>query len=1087
MKKNLNKVLKTTTALLLLAALPAHAQRVSFQGERMTLKKALERLEQVSKYKFEYNASQLDVSHTVVLDQKNTEVLQIVGQLLRGTGFTYTVRGNYIVIARQQARTDGRMRKVSGYVRDANGDPIIGATVKERGAAVGAISDIDGRFELEVPATARLEISYIGYAPLTVSASDKSFNLTLHEDTKLMQEVVVVGYGVQKKSDLTGSVASITSETLENRPQANIIQSLEGIVPGLNVSITGSNAEGSSTTTRIRGSKSISADNKPLIILDGIPFDGPWSELNPNDIQSIEVLKDASSSAIYGARGANGVILVTSKRGEKGKLSVAYSGFITVDKPVNLPHLMNGEEFYKYKEEALRLANTTTPTPENPTPWMGAFTQTELKMHAAGEETDWLRAVTRNGLRRQHNLSLRGGADKTRFFISLNYANNRGVAVGNQFERYNIRFNLDQDFTTWLKFSTSTQLGRYDRSGNSASFGRAFRMPPLTTAYNEDGTIPNASWEDSSEAFAVNPLSNLNNRSKDIRMKVITNNALELKVPFVKGLTYKLNTGYTYSNSSWKQYQGLDTYYGARANGILNTDDWHTEDWIVENIVAYTRDFGKHHLFLTGLYSAQSKEYEQNTMEGKGFPNDVMYYYQMNKAATSSGNQNYWRESHVSQMGRINYSYDSRYLLTLTARRDGYSAFGEKSKFGIFPSAALGWNVSNEAFFREKPIGKIITNLKYRLSWGKNGNEAISAYTTLPNLATFNYLNDDHSAAYGFYPSKLASPNLGWESTTSVNTGFDISLWNGRIQSTFDIYWSRTNDLLLSRSIPTINGTGTITENVGSTKGNGFEWQIISNNIRTKDFSWSTTLNLAHHHTEIVNVGIYDAEGRPTDDVASRWFIGKPVSVNYDYKKIGIWQIEDPAKPESAQDERNPYSIPGYIKYEDTDQNGIINTADRQIIGSTEPTLRFGLMNNLSYKDFYLSFFFTGQVGETAYNALYDCSTMSYRQNRLMVNFWTPDNPTNDYPKNSLDTSVNPMNAGFFEKTDYLRLSDLTFGYRVPSRLLRNFFVRRVEAYVNVKNLFTWTAWTGMDPEFIADQYAAPPTRSFTFGLKFDI
>lgn len=1079
-------------AALCFGAVGVRAQNVTKTFRNETLRNVLKEVERQTKMSVIYKVDEVNANKKVTATFRSTPVREVLGKVL-DDGLDYEIDNRMITIHRRdvqtarQVRQNDRNKTVKGQVLDEKGEPVIGATIKVKGTTLATVSDVDGNFELTVPVNSQLEVSYIGYVPQTVSANSKNFDLTLQEDTKLMDEVVVVGYGVQKKSDLTGSVASISSKTLESRPQPNLIQSLEGVVPGLNVAVTGNNAEGSSTTTRIRGSKSISADNKPLIILDGIPFDGPWSELNPNDIQSIEVLKDASSSAIYGARGANGVILVTSKRGEKGKLSVSYSGFLTVDNPVNFPHLMNGEEFYKYKEEALRLANTTTPTPDNPTPWMGAFTQTELSMHEAGQETDWLREVTRTGVKQQHDLSLRGGADRTRFFVSLNYVNNKGVAVGNQFKRYNVRFNLDQEFTSWLKFTTSTQLGRYDRSGSSASFSRAFRMPPLTKAYNDDGSIPTSSWEDSSEAFAVNPLSSLNDRTKDIRMKIITNNALEIKVPFVPGLSYKLNTGYTYSNSSWKEYQGQDTYYGARANGILNTDDWHTEDWIVENIVSYTRDFGKHHIFLTGLYSAQSKVYEQNTMEGKGFPNDVMYYYQMNKATTSSGNQNYWKENHVSQMARINYSYDSRYLLTLTARRDGYSAFGEKSKFGIFPSAAMGWNISNEKFFRGKNIARIISNLKYRLSWGKNGNEAISAYTTLPNLSTFNYLNDDHSAAYGFYPSKLASPNLGWESTTSLNTGFDVSLWNGRIQSSFDIYWSKTNDLLLSRSIPTINGTGSITENVGSTKGNGFEWQVISNNIRSKSFTWSTTLNLSHSHTEIVDVGIYDENGKAIDDVASRWFIGKPISVNYDYKKIGIWQIEDKTNPKGAQDVRNPYSIPGYIKYQDINDDGVINTTDRLIIGSTEPSIRFGLTNSFSYKDFYMSFFFTGQVGETAYNALYDCSTMSYRQNRLMVNFWTPDNPTNDYPKNSLDTSVNPMNAGFYEKTDYLRLADFTFGYRVPKRLLKNFFINRVEAYVNVKNLFTWTSWTGMDPEFIGSQYAAPPTRSFTFGLKLDI
>lgn len=978
---------------------------------------------------------------------------------------------------------------ITGNVKDKLGEPVIGANVVVKGTSTGTITDVDGNFRIpDAPRQATVVVTFIGYHTREVAVKGNTpLNIVLEEDNQTLDEVVVVGYGVQRKSDLTGSVASVSSKTLEQRPQTNLIQSLQGTVPGLNITIRGTDAEGSSSTTRIRGDNSISADNKPLIILDGIPFDGPWSEINPNDVASVEVLKDASSAAIYGARGSNGVILITSKRGDASRLTVSYDTYVTIDKPINFPNLMNGEEFWKYKLEALKDANTTPPTEDNPEPWMGSFTPTELAMHAAGTDTDWLDLATQNGLKQQHNLSFRGGSGKTNYFISFNYTNSRGVAVGNEFKRYNIRFNLDQEFTSWLKFSTTTQMGYYDRSGSSATIWRAFEMNPLAQAYNEDGTIRTAAWEDSSEAFAVSPLSDLNNKKKDIRTKVITNNVLELKAPFIPGLSYKLNTGYTFQMSSYKQYQGMDTYYGARANGILNTDDWHSGEWIIENIVTYNREFGKHRIFFTGLYSAQSKEYEQNTMEGKDFPNDVMYYYQMSKAGTASGSSSYYKQNHISQMGRLNYTYDDRYLLTLTARRDGYSAFGESSKFGIFPSVAVGWNISNESFFQGKPINDIISNLKYRFSWGKNGNEAISAYTTLPNLSTFNYLNDDHTVAYGFYPSKLASPNLGWETTTSVNTGIDFSLWNGRIQSSLDVYWSRTRDLLLSRSIPTINGTGSITENIGQTKNNGVEFQITSNNITKKDFSWSSTFNISHYRTQIVDVGLYDENGNPTDDVASRWFIGEPISVNYDYKFIGIWQITDPNNPNGQQDPNYRYSIPGYMKYEDVDGVNDITTADRQIIGSTIPKVTMGLVNNFRYKDFTLSIFLNSQLGRTAYNALYDVATNSYRQNRLMVDFWTPENSTNKYPKNSLDTSVNPMNAGFYEKTDFLRIQDLTLGYKLPERWLRNIFLKRVEVYMNIKNLATWTSWTGMDPEYIDDQLATPPVRSFTFGLKLDI
>lgn len=979
-------------------------------------------------------------------------------------------------------------QEITGNVKDETGEAVIGANVIVKGSTNGTITDIDGNFHLSAAKGDMLEISFIGYLTQLIQVKGNApIQVVLKEDSKTLDEVVVVGYGVQRKSDMTGAVASVNSKALEARPQTNLVQSLQGAVPGLNISITGTDAEGSSTTTRIRGDNSITADNKPLIILDGIPFDGPWSEINPNDVESIEVLKDASSAAIYGARGSNGVILITSKRGEKGKLSVGYNTYITVDKPINLPRFMNGEEFWRYKTEALEMANTTPPTESNPQPWMGSITATEQRMHDAGMDTDWLDLCLRNGFKQQHNLSLRGGVEKTHYFVSLNYTDVKGVAVGNQFKRYNIRFNLDQEFNKWLKFSTSTQLGRYDRSGSSASFSRAFRMNPLAEAYDEEGNIRSAAWEDSSEAFSVNPLSSLNNKARDIRAKVITNNVLEIKLPFVPGLSYKLNTGYTYQNSSWKQYQGLDTYYGARSNGILNTDDWHSEEWIIENIVSYTRDFGKHRIFFTGLYSAQSYEREGNTMEGKGFPNDVMYYYQINKANTVSGGSSYVKQNHISQMARLNYSYDSRYLLTLTARRDGYSAFGSQSKFGVFPSMAIGWNISNERFFQESPLSKVLSSLKYRLSWGKNGNEAISAYTTLPELSTFNYLKDDHTPAYGFYPSKLASPSLGWETTKSLNTGIDFQLWDGRLQGTFDLYWSHTSDLLLNRSIPTINGTGSITENVGETKNRGVELQLTSNNITRKAFDWSTTFTLSHYKSEIVNVGLYDEAGRPMDDVASKWFIGEPISVNYDYRFIGIWQIADPNNPNGQQDPNYRYSIPGYMKYEDADGQNDITPADKVIIGSAIPKVTMGLTNNFRYKNVTLSIFLNSQLGQTANNWLYTVATNSYRQNRLLVDFWTPENPINSYPKNALDTSVNPYDAGFYEKTDFLRVQDITLGWRLPQQWLKKISLNRLELYMNVKNLATWTSWTGLDPEFIGSQQATPQTRSFTFGLKLEL
>ena len=419
--------------------------------------------------------------------------------------------------------------QVSGVVVDSNGEPLIGATIREKESGNGTITDVDGKFTLSIPVDAVIVISYVGYRDKLIAVNGKtSFKIELEDDTETLGEVVVVGYGIQKKANLSGSVDQITSTQLEQRPMTDLSKGLQGMVPNLNVDFT-SGEPGQAANINIRGEASISGGS-PLILIDGVASDAEeMNRLLPEDVESLSVLKDASSAAIYGARGSNGVILISSKRGEKGKLTVSYNTYITIDNPINFPNLMNGAEFWKYKTEALKDANTTPPTESNPEPWMGSMPATELRMHEAGMDTDWLDLATRTGFKQQHNISFRGGVNKTNYFVSLNYTDVKGTAVGNQFKRYNIRFNLDQEFTSWFKFSTSTQLGRYDRSGSSASFSRAFRMNPLAEAYDEEGNIRSAAWEDSSEAFSVNPLSSLNNKSNDIRSKVITNNVVEIK------------------------------------------------------------------------------------------------------------------------------------------------------------------------------------------------------------------------------------------------------------------------------------------------------------------------------------------------------------------------------------------------------------------------------------------------------------------------------------------------------------------------------------------------------------------------------
>ncbi|MDD2595049.1 MAG: TonB-dependent receptor [Bacteroidales bacterium] len=955
--------------------------------------------------------------------------------------------------------------QIKGKVIDgANGEPFMGVSVLIKGTMVGAETQADGSFTLPAQIGDIVLFSFIGYLEQEVKITDnRELNITLMQDTNLITEIVVVGYGSQKKSDVTGAVASFNTKQLEERPNANIIQTLQGAIAGLNISMTGSDAEGSMSSTRIRSNNSISASNKPLIILDGIPFSGSWSEINSNDVESIEVLKDASSSAIYGARGSNGVILIQTKKGKGEKVAVSYNGYISMNKAINIPQMMDGETFFQRKTES-----------------GGDMTMTEIEMHDKGQSTDWLGLALRTGYKMQHNVSFRGASKTTRYYFSANMNDNRGIAVNDDFSRYSLRFNLEQDLGKWVKFGTNTRYGYYDRSGNNINFSSAYLMNPLGSPYYEDGSLRLQVWEDNN--YANNPLSALNELNNDITRSLVTNNYIDVKFP-VKGLTYRLNTGYSYKTRLYQNYQGLDTVNGLANGGVLNIANTYSEDWLIENILSYTREFGKHTIFLTGLYSAQYEDRIANSIEASNFPNDVMTYWQPNKAASTSTSASRTTMTHVSQMIRANYSYDSRYLFTFTARRDGYSAFGENKKYGIFPSVALGWNVVNEDFVKDSGFGRLFNNFKVRLSWGKNGNEAIDAYSTLPVLRGKNYLTDDYSAAFGFYPSQLASPLLGWETTTSFNAGIDFGLLNNRIKGTLDLYTTNTYDLLLWRTIPSINGTSSVLENIGKTKGRGIEFQVSSVNVTNKNFTWSTDFNIVHSSSEIVDVGLYDDAGNAMDDIASGWFVGYPVSVNYDYLFDGIHQVGESVSYTS------PLSQPGYVKYWDLDGDGVIDTEDRGIIGSREPSFTFGMNNTFFYKNLSLSIFVNGSVGATYPNYLLSTHTLSYRQNQLNKEFWTEANPINTYPANIGDGSVNTKRMDFYEKTDYLRIKDVSLAYRFPEKISKKIALSRLEVYINAKNLYTWTSWSGLDPEFVSsgsNQRAIPQTLELLFGLRFD-
>jgi TonB-linked SusC/RagA family outer membrane protein len=948
---------------------------------------------------------------------------------------------------------------VTGTVTDQDGQPVPGVTVMVQGTSNGTITDSNGNYELSsVSEDATLLFSFIGMESKEIIRDNRQvIDVVLTESMIGLDEVVVVGYGTQKKSDITGSVVSIDAEDLESSPRVSVEQMLQGAAAGLNITVNQSSAEGSSNTMLIRGANSISAGNNPLVIMDGIPYSGNLSELNPKDIASIEVLKDASSTAIYGARGANGVILLTTKMGESGQLKVNYEGSYAIDQVVNVPDLMDGPTFYETKIG--RGLSTTAIEDEG---------------YDAGRSTDWVELVTRNGNRQKHNLSFSGGNEMTKYYLSFSSDNSKGVAVGDEFKRYTFRLNLDQKLLPWVTFNTNTQYGYYDRSGNDGDFSDAFEMNPLGIPYNEDGSIRMETWEDG--VYQQNPLLPTLNINSDITRRFISNNSLTLDFPFAEGLTYKLNTGYDYRSRLEQTYYGRDTFSGRSDNGRAVTENGYDEDWIIENILSYTRDFGIHSIFLTGLYSAQSEWSEDHNVRAQGFPNDVMYYYQNSNANLIEPSDSYRKSTHLSQMFRANYTYDERYLATFTVRRDGYSAFGEDSKFGIFPSAALGWNMANEQFLSN---ARNLDVLKLRLSYGVNGNEAVSAYSTLPTLSSRDYVDANDQTLFGFYPSRLGDPSLGWETTTSFNAGLDFALFNNRLRGSVDSYWSNTTDLLLSKSISDVNGVGSITQNIGETSNNGVELQLTSVNVNRSGFMWTTNLNISHYNTEIVNVGLTDEEGNYIDDIDSRWFIGEPVSVNYDYVFDGIYQQDEEGTPQGDV-------VAGEIRYLDVNGDGEVSADDRQVIGRRIPDFITSMTNTLSYKGWSLSVFLNAVSGITKRNELLGTNDNELRLNRYNVDFWRPENNSNEYPANKKSSNINSFEMDFYRSADFIRLQDITLSYTVPSEFINKYKLSNVRLFVNAKNLATWTSWVGLDPEF-SDQTAVPQTTSVLFGVNIDL
>ncbi len=983
-----------------------------------------------------------------------------------------------ILISWQFAEAQGRA--VSGKVSDAGGNPLPGVSVAVKGTAQGAISDVAGKFSVQAANGATLVFSYIGYKTQEVKiGSQNNVNVALEEDAAALSEVVVVGYGSQKKSQTTGAISQVSAKQITEMPITNLGQALQGRTAGVDVSQSGSKP-GSTPKILIRGRRSFNAGNDPLYVVDGIPLSAGYEDMNPSDIQSIEVLKDATATAIYGARGANGVVLVTTKRGAvKGKTVVTFDTYGGVSKPLDKIQLFNGAEFAEYVREAYRATNNYKDANGNPVPTGVADAAADAKVAvlggdpavaaglAAGRNTNYQDLILKNGIMQNHSLGVQGGNDKTQFYISGGFFQDKGISTGLDYTRMSLRANIDHNINSWLKVGLSSYTMYSIRNGENLNpYGFTIQQNPLGRPYDDNG---NMIFSPTNDALLTNPLAEIVPGAQvDNTKKYRIFNSLYTEFKIIDGLKYRINFGPDFTLARWGRFIGAATNarkYGDPQASVRNDFGF---NWTLENIVTYNKTFAqKHNLGVTLLQSIQRDNFERYTTDVQAVPAETQQFYNLGNAGSVLGvgsGLTQWTIN--SYMARVNYDFNDKYLLTATMRRDGSSRFGENTKYGNFPGIALGWNISNEAFMKQIPW---LDLLKLRAGWGKVGNQGVAPYQTQGLLSRTAYAWGN-TAAFGYRPNTIGNPDLKWETSATANIGVDFSFLRGKIQGSLELYETNTTDLLLSDQLPGSIGFSAVTRNVGQTRNKGIELGFTTVNVNTPSgFKWTTDFTFTKNKEEIVS--LYNGK---VDDLGNRWFIGQPLNSYYDYKKVGIWQLNE--KEEAAKfypgDKANPLGAGvGQVKVQDTNGDGVITAADRVLLGSDIPNFSAGFTTRFTYKGFDLSAFLFGRFGNMIVSGFHqNNNALAGRYQQIKVDYWTPNNPTNEFPRPFSTQEFPQYNTTliYFNGT-FIKLRNINFGYTFPQSVSKKLGMESLRLFSSIQQPKIWSEYrskyNGIDPE----------------------
>jgi len=985
--------------------------------------------------------------------------------------------------------------QLRGKVVDKNTkESIPGVSVVVKGTSNGTITDVNGSYSLgNVPGNAILQFTFVGMKSQEIPVGGKTtIDVSLEEDAIGIEEVVAIGYGTMKKSDLTGSVARATIDDKASQGKSNLLQAISGTNAGVNVQSTG--LAGSDPNISIRGKTSLSASDKPLIVLDGIIYNGDISNLNTSDVETIDILKDASAAAVYGSRSANGVMLITTKKGKSEKPRVSFNMYYGYQDMTNNPmKAMNADQYAIrlvdfYYQQSLYSWYKTKPTsatgkPVRPDVTDRAIvaarlrTQEEKDNYLAGNEIDWVDEVTRTAPIQNYNVSVSGKTEKSNYFLSASYANEKGIQLNDQFSRFTIRSNVETKVASWLTIGLNTSYSYRDYSGLAADLGwnqtGARSASPL--ANNKIGS-PNYDMYLTGEAYMPYPLNNLYVDNSDIRNELFLVGNAKFTIPWVKGLTYDLNYSNTYSTRDNNTFYPVTTPEGAGNKGQAIKNPYEERNSVLNNIVTYLRSFGDHQVNATLLYSSENRQAQGSTLNATGFDNPVLGYNNMGLGTVATVASTAWEENSISYMARANYTFKNRYILTGTVRKDGFSGFGENNKYATFPSLSLGWVTSDESFMKNLDW----LYLKLRTSYGKNGNQGIGRYSSFSRMAATAYVYGP-TTAIAVYPNTLGNSDLGWEATSSFNVGIDYGFLKNRISGSIDLYKSTTDNVLVQRALPATTGYTSVWANIGSIKNRGIEVVLNTVNFKGK-FNWTTNVNFTMNRDEISK--LYG--GANDKDVGNSWFVGESISAIYDYEFAGgLWTEKELYEGKTLA---NWY--PGQYKYTDLNKDGVIEpNADRKIIGSRSPNYWFSINNSLSYGDFTFSFMLNSIQGGNGYYMSDNAAVINtqwnsdnvYRVNGSAVRpYWTPDNGVNN-ATGIYNTPV--VHGGVYESRSFVRLQDVSLGYNFKPALLKSVKLETCQLFVSGKNLYTWTKWSGWDPE-IGDSNS-PLMRNITMGLKF--